>query len=168
MKKEVWLSIIPALLIISFSLIVLINNQDIAQGLVQKHSTADDAVNNTAQLFEYFRSDAEMPGVFDEKEASHLEDVKKVFNAINIVFVLLLISFIAVMPFSNIPSLFLRGGAYALAMLVVCAIIPFNSVFTAMHHVLFPQGNWQFPADSMLIQYYPSGFWNEYYLIAGF
>ncbi|MBW3019082.1 DUF1461 domain-containing protein, partial [Candidatus Woesearchaeota archaeon] len=53
-------------------------------------------------------------------------------------------------------------------MLVVCAIIPFNSVFTAMHHILFPQGNWQFPADSMLIQYYPSGFWNEYYLIAGF
>lgn len=167
MKKEHWLSIVPALLIITFAFVVLINNQTIAVALAEQHSDAENVTEDTARLFSYFRSDGALPNVFDEQEANHLEDVKRVFNTVNIVFVLLLISFIAVMPFAKIPALFIRGGIYALIISAAFAIIPFSGLFTLMHKALFPQGNWQFPADSILIRYYPSMFWNQYYLIVG-
>jgi integral membrane protein (TIGR01906 family) len=167
MKKEFWLSIVPALLIISFAFVVLINNQSIAVALAEQYSDSENVSEDTAALFDYFKSDAEMPKAFDEDEASHLEDVKKVFKVVNIVFVLLLISFIAVMPFAKIPLLFIRGGIYAIILSFVFAIMPFSGFFTLMHKVIFPQGNWQFPADSTLISYYPSMFWNQYYLISG-
>jgi integral membrane protein (TIGR01906 family) len=167
MRKEVFLSSVLALLIIVSSFVVLINNEALAVGLTEKYSASPDAVNNTAQLFGYFRSEAQMPSVFSEKEVSHLEDVKTVFDGINIFFVLLLILFIGLLFLTNIPTMFQRGGVYALVLLAVFAVLPFRWVFTLMHKILFPQGNWTFELGSTLIQYYPHSFWNQYYLIAG-
>lgn len=41
----------------------------------------------------------------------------------------------------------------------IWAIVDFNSLFTFMHLALFPQGNWTFPADSLLIRLFPEAFW---------
>ena len=39
------------------------------------------------------------------------------------------------------------------------AALDFNGFFGAFHAVLFPQGNWTFPSDSLLICMLPQGFW---------
>ena len=39
------------------------------------------------------------------------------------------------------------------------AAIDFRSFFGAFHGLLFPQGNWTFPADSLLICMLPTSFW---------
>ncbi len=43
--------------------------------------------------------------------------------------------------------------------LVVYAAIDFNAFFSAFHEIFFPQGNWTFAADSLLISMYPTNFW---------
>ena len=39
------------------------------------------------------------------------------------------------------------------------AALDFNGLFAAFHAVLFPQGNWMFSYDSLLIGMYPLDFW---------
>lgn len=52
---------------------------------------------------------------------------------------------------SLLLALLLLFGAWAL--------LDFNGLFTAFHHVFFPQGNWTFSYSSLLISMYPLGFW---------
>lgn len=47
----------------------------------------------------------------------------------------------------------------AFAALGVWALFDFNGLFAAFHSVLFPQGNWTFAYDSLLICMYPLDFW---------
>ena len=47
----------------------------------------------------------------------------------------------------------------ALTALGLWAAIDFNGFFAAFHGVFFPQGNWTFSIDSLLICMYPLGFW---------
>lgn len=55
------------------------------------------------------------------------------------------------------------GGAslvfVLLIMLGAWALLSFDSLFTWMHTMLFAQGNWTFPSDSLLIQLFPEAFW---------
>lgn len=59
-------------------------------------------------------------------------------------------------------SALIAGPAALLAFMAVCGIaaaIDFEGFFALFHGVLFPQGNWTFPADSLLICMLPEGFW---------
>ena len=47
----------------------------------------------------------------------------------------------------------------ALAAAGLWAALDFNGLFAAFHGVFFPQGNWTFGLDSLLICMYPLGFW---------
>ena len=49
--------------------------------------------------------------------------------------------------------------ALSLMALAVFAFIDFNAFFSAFHGIFFPQGNWTFPAKSLLITMYPETFW---------
>lgn len=49
--------------------------------------------------------------------------------------------------------------ALALIALAVFAFIDFDAFFSAFHGIFFPQGNWTFPARSLLITMYPENFW---------
>jgi len=45
-----------------------------------------------------------------------------------------------------------------IAFILLSLIFAFNSVFTLFHLLFFPQGNWQFAADSLLIRTFPVEF----------
>lgn len=47
----------------------------------------------------------------------------------------------------------------AFAWMGTWAILDFGSFFTAFHGVFFPQGNWVFSSESLLICMYPTAFW---------
>ncbi len=103
---------------------------------------------------------------FTEKEISHLEDVKQVIVMMEAVFYLsLLISTLTLTRYrrnkEKIKSLFRKTGiitASVTTFLALIGVISFNFLFTLFHKIFFPQGNWQFPANSMLIQTFPLDF----------
>ena len=41
----------------------------------------------------------------------------------------------------------------------VFAAVAFDAAFELFHRIFFPGGNWDFPADSLLIRLYPYVFW---------
>ena len=57
--------------------------------------------------------------------------------------------------FSIAPLILLLSFAFMGAW----AFVDFYGFFTAFHGVFFPQGNWTFSADSLLICMYPTAFW---------
>ena len=64
--------------------------------------------------------------------------------------------------FAALAFMLRMGPALLLAVLVVLGlwgVIDFNGLFAAFHGVFFPQGNWTFSIDSLLICMYPLGFW---------
>jgi len=50
------------------------------------------------------------------------------------------------------------GLLLMLAFLTGAALKGFSGFWEKFHHILFPQGNWSFPPDSMLIQLYPESY----------
>jgi uncharacterized membrane protein len=62
----------------------------------------------------------------------------------------------------RLGNILLGGGIIALAATTVVALIGifnFNALFTGMHDIFFPQGNWTFSAYSLLICSLPDAFW---------
>jgi integral membrane protein (TIGR01906 family) len=51
------------------------------------------------------------------------------------------------------------AGVVTPVALGVIGLIAFGPFFTLFHEIMFPQGNWEFPADSLLIQTFPEPFW---------
>ncbi len=105
----------------------------------------------------------------DREAVSHLEDVNAVVaNARTPLIGVTLIAAFCLMCLVYLfgakaagRALFASGcaalGAFALAGL--WAIISFESLFACLHGLFFAEGTWLFPADSLLIQMYPEGFW---------
>ncbi len=98
-------------------------------------------------------------------ELSHLEDVRAVMLWADYVFyasfLLGLIWLAYGFKRKLLPKMLLYGGisiVMVIGLILLFSVISFNSSFTAFHKIFFPQGNWQFPADSLLIQTFPLDF----------
>lgn len=65
----------------------------------------------------------------------------------------------------------LKHAGIVTLVLLACGILAslcnFTDFFTQFHEVLFPQGNWSFSADSLLISALPEAFWQKLALIWG-
>ncbi len=102
-------------------------------------------------------------------EQSHMNDVKKLsqtffsfHNFILIIFLFLLGIFIQQKKFSQLRHIFTSTFWVVNILILVClvAVIFFwNAFFTLFHQVFFPQGNWGFPEESLIIQLFPEQFW---------
>jgi uncharacterized membrane protein len=122
----------------------------------------------------------------DESERAHMVDVRHVLNGCKAAFVILILLLLSQLlrlflgANEGVPkrtttgtekkndvirtSCFL-GGAGALAIVALLAFLSlfdFSAFWTAFHHVLFPQGNWQFPAESALIRLFPQAFFEKF------
>ncbi|MBI2576604.1 DUF1461 domain-containing protein [Candidatus Woesearchaeota archaeon] len=115
-------------------------------------------------------TDADLPASFDSEEQAHMEDVKKVFfwlqTILNILLVLTAPLIALIFLFSRnrakeIGAILLSSGILALVLLIVFAgflWLGFGHLFDSMHKVLFVEGTWVFPEESILIQLYPQDF----------
>ncbi len=103
---------------------------------------------------------------YTSSEISHLEDVKKVMSGIDYFFYLslLVITFIITIYKKKkeiIKKLFYYGGISSLifsGVIILFSLLSFNFIFTLFHKIFFPQGNWLFSMDSLLIQTFPIQF----------
>lgn len=100
---------------------------------------------------------------------SHLDDVNNVISSLRMP--LLGITLIAAFCLMGLVYMFgakpagwslLIAGCVTLglfALIGLWAAFGFDGFFAVLHGLFFSEGTWTFPADSLLIQMYPQGFW---------
>ncbi|MBI2665931.1 DUF1461 domain-containing protein [Candidatus Woesearchaeota archaeon] len=106
---------------------------------------------------------------FTYLEISHLQDVKKVMFLIDKLFLFFLVVSFGMIFYlgkdmDTLKKIFLCSGISTIIgtiFLLLSAIFIFPSAFTIFHQVFFPQGNWIFPVDSLLIKIFPETFFKK-------
>lgn len=152
-----------AAILFPFVLISLFANALVFDVQTHKSLLAPGAVPVTLQLLDYFRGYSPMPGIFDESERSHLEDVRQVVKWLGRLSLVLLVAFLALLSRADASRVFTRGFLLLLALAALLLIAPFDIVFEKFHGLLFAPGTWVFPAESTLIRMYPYEFFQQFF-----
>lgn len=103
---------------------------------------------------------------FTKDEVSHLLDVNRVYSPVSMIVNLLAVVSWSILLLSVYKKADfhepLRVASKILALFVgvlFLCLTSFGLFFEQFHRLLFPQGNWAFPADSLLITLFPETFW---------
>ena len=137
----------------------------------------NEELKQTAQrLIDYFNSDEEFTDieVFQEREISHLKDVKGLIQLVyrlqigTLIFILIYIIFNFLMlrhaHWRNIAKRLVWGGLATIALVAilgVLALVGFDDLFLWFHLVSFRNELWQLSPDAMLLLMFPQGFFND-------
>lgn len=120
------------------------------------------------QIIGFLNYKNELPSELSENEKLHMIDVRNVILGFRILWILSLAAVLYfVLTMREKAVSYLNSGAkYSLICLILLAVlsIPFSSFFTWFHLVFFPQGNWQFPSNSILIMLYPQEFFQRVFI----
>jgi uncharacterized membrane protein len=139
-----------------------------------------------AHIMQYFGSVDDMIQVnyFEHNEKTHLRDVKNLLDKARMLMLIFLavglIGIAKMYIFMRMAGATSRKGimgvikvlqygsiaAMLLWIIIFISYIPlssnaFDGAFTRMHEQLFPQGNWQFPEESLLIRTYPQEYFHS-------
>jgi len=103
---------------------------------------------------------------YSAEELSHLRDVRTIIGwALMATYVLVLVNCVIVSVAKQTQivrrALLTAGIICVLFPLIIAAalMLDFGWTFMWFHQLLFPQGNWTFPSDSLLITVSPEYFW---------
>ncbi len=126
-----------------------------------------DASDYTHQIISFFTYRSSTIPFLQSDEFQHMTDVRFVFALIHIFSILLIIFLytqreIITKKFLNTAA---KRGILASGFLLILMFLSFNQLFTLMHYIFFPQGNWSFPPDSQLIQLLPLEFFNLFAIV---
>ena len=115
------------------------------------------------QTIDFVQKGSELQLNYTAKEYSHLEDVQDVMKGVKIVFIvgLLLLFGLVVYSWKDRKRLLKYGGVSTVVfvgVVLMFSLVAFKYTFTFFHQIFFPQGNWQFAVDSLLIQTFPLEF----------
>jgi len=113
--------------------------------------------------------------VLEPDEQSHMRDVSGVVRTLLLLevgaLVVLLLVGRRLRPERGRRGRLLLTGAAAIGVAAVALglffALAFDTAFTAFHALFFPQGNWQFSADSNLIRLFPQALWFDAAIGAG-
>lgn len=94
-------------------------------------------------------------------EASHMNDVREVLASGVRWFTLAVLVLFLYAQTHGITRRLARDATIMSGVLIML-LIPFSYSFTWFHNAFFPQGNWQFAADSWLIMHFPVSFFATY------
>lgn len=131
------------------------------------------AENVTANLLDFLKGKEELK-YFSAEEQSHMRDVGRIFHAMSIayyaslvVFVICVIGLYAVCrrnlfdAMRRVASVVVYGSCTVLCIFIALlfgTLFSFDALFSSMHLVLFPQGNFTFDSTSLLITLFPQQF----------
>jgi len=125
-----------------------------------------DLNENQQQTIDFLQNKEELKLNYTTAEVSHLVDVKSVikFSDYLFYFLLLVLTLIITCYKKNkklLQKLFLYGGITTVAFILfilLFSLLFFDISFNLFHQIFFPQGNWIFSTDSLLIQTFPIEF----------
>lgn len=115
--------------------------------------------------------------IYNERELSHLEDVKVVIQGLLRVFYAAIVVFFfgGIFARSNrrladFAQAVFRGGrltALLLLTMMFFTLINFRALFTSFHRVFFKGDSWLFYYSDTLIRLFPIRFWQDVFLVFG-
>lgn len=124
-----------------------------------------DAKYYTEQALGFLSGKNNLPSQMTSAEISHMQDVKNLFVTgewmLAISVMILIAIYFILKSTKNLQNYWrgLRAGSIlAIAMIILLGaamLLDFENIFIRFHQVFFPQGNWTFPADSLMIQIFP-------------
>jgi len=179
LKTTVIISIISLVIVIflsSFSQLAF--NKDYYLAKQSKHGVYDvlgrnETINMTENTINFLQGKEDL-NYFTENERAHMLDVKTVFNNIFSVFYpalfIFILSFIMIIyldktnALHNISKVFFYAGGISIILLIILffASINFSGLFSGFHKLFFPQGNYLFPSDSLLLKLFPEAFFKSF------
>ncbi len=128
----------------------------------------DERLDTNAEVLSFLRDGTELD--IGERENSHMEDVQNLLGIFRILGLLCLGLFLGMWvglkkTFEKVLSKALWYSGWMIiiggALVGLSILLDFNRFWVLFHVFLFPQGNWLFPIDSVLIQTYPQAFWSR-------
>jgi len=185
---SVLLSILLSITIIlgSFFVISLDNNfhsKNAIKNLDYDSIQLNTVFNELHYLINYLNSPFSEDKVLDnvdltEAEKSHMSDVKKIFLFIQLMMVASLVSILILVnhykkklnkkEFDKLISKSLRTSSIInisfILLIGFFALFFFESFWTYFHYLFFPQGNWAFPWNSLLITLFPPSYFYNFIL----
>ena len=113
-------------------------------------------------LINYFYQ-GNLQGFTDEREISHLADVKSFIKLLEVLFFIFLITLILLLYFyrNSLSSIFILSFFMILLFCVLLFLfnfINFNFLFDSFHKLLFFQDSWKFYQGSLLLSLFPQQF----------
>jgi uncharacterized membrane protein len=103
---------------------------------------------------------------FSPDEISHLLDVALLYQKVRLIFGGAAIFCLSVLIIERARKhidrrafLYAARGLASVGIFVSLAVIFFTTFFLRFHELFFPQGNWAFPEQSLLIASFPELFW---------
>ena len=122
--------------------------------LINEHSNSVSAEYDHVQILEFFKTgELDLPMTVNEYE--HMQDVRVVMNNFT-VFSILFILIVGYWYYKKErePLNFMPIVNSIVIVSAIASLLP-HQAFEAFHRIFFPQGNYTFPADSVLITLYP-------------
>jgi integral membrane protein (TIGR01906 family) len=115
---------------------------------------------------DFLYNKAELQEGYSENEISHMHDVKEVMKWMNAPFLISLLVMTLIFTYQKKNKqqikLFLKYGGITtisfIGLILLFVLLSWNFIFTLFHDIFFPQGNWQFPSESLLITTFPNSF----------
>lgn len=153
MNKELILSILLVLTILLLPALTL----SYSDSYVNYVSNGDEEV--VSNVINFLKFNEDLQPIFTNDMKSHFNDVRWVILS-GWVFVLFVLSLLVYLPLNKEKVFWQSGSSICVFLLVIVTwiSIDFDSLFTVFHLILFPQGNWQFPSNSIIINLFPQEF----------
>jgi len=161
------------------------------QNSVYEKLNKDDVLGMTKEIFNFFKYQDELDGqiryadvsrssvaFFTENEISHMVDVRDLIFKILLLFyisltlLILLLTLLLILERKHIKRLkgtglvFVISSSVVLFLFIILYILSmnFSQLFDNFHLLFFPQGNFMFDSNSLLITLFPFNFFYQYFI----
>lgn len=115
--------------------------------------------------------------IFNERELSHMQDVKKVvtgmrFALLGATLMLVVITVLAIKGGwqQSLSTAYVRGAWLLIGLIIAILIfvsLNFENLFTWFHQIFFESGTWRFYTSDTLIRLFPMRFWRDAFIFVG-
>lgn len=164
---------IPYLILISNFYFYLYNEDFYYKEFEKNNIVVEDKEDIINNLFNYLKSKEEL-NYFNQREKTHLLDVKNLITKILILFyflifldIILLIILINKKKFRLIlRKIMLYSGVLTVSICILFFLLSlnFNFLFDNFHKTFFEEGTWLFLQNDLLIQLFPFNFFKDFFI----
>ncbi len=116
-------------------------------------------------LLNYLENKEELKFNYTDKESVHLEDVKNLFNMLDLIIYVLALLIIIVLIFNKdeISNILIISGFITIFVIIILTLLDFSFLFTKFHEISFRNNYWLLDENTLLIKTYPIEFFINFF-----
>lgn len=115
-------------------------------------------------LLNYLENKEELKFNYTERELVHLEDVKGLFDLLNVIIYMIAFIILAILIFNKekLSDVLMISGGITILIILILSMFNFESLFTRFHELIFTNDYWLLDENTLLIRTYPTGFFYDF------